>query len=168
MKNELEDFIQQHRAALDNKEVPSHAWANIQQRLFEKQPWLQPIRYWQAAAILFFTLSVGLWWQSKPVGGQNAVREFSDAEAFYNQEISEKIKLINNTHQDLNGFTRDFQQLEAMYMVLKEEMAQQPSEKVKEALVLNLLVRINLLNKQLQEIDEANRKTTTVEEKKQS
>ena len=49
----------------------------------------------------------------------------------------------------LNGFTQDFKQLEAMYMILKEEMKSRPSEKVKDALVLNLLVRINLLNQQL-------------------
>jgi hypothetical protein len=38
-------------------------------------------------------------------------------------------------------------------MILKEEMKSQPSEKVKDALVLNLLVRINLLNQQLYKLD---------------
>jgi hypothetical protein len=154
MRDEIEKFIQHNRAAFDDKEVPEQAWATVQQQLFAKQRWMQPIRYWQAAAVLFCALSVGLWWQNSALPGKRSAREFSDTEIFYNQQITEKLKLINSDNQDLNGFTQDFQQLEAMYMVLKEEMNQHPSEKVKEALVLNLLVRINLLNKQLQEIDE--------------
>ena len=55
--------------------------------------------------------------------------------------------------EGLNGFTQDFQQLEAMYMILKEEMKNTPSQKVKDALVLNLLVRINLLNQQLYKLE---------------
>jgi hypothetical protein len=57
-------------------------------------------------------------------------------------------------NEGLNGFTRDFEQLEAMYMVLREEMKTRPSEKVKDALVLNLLVRIDLLNQQLHKLEE--------------
>jgi hypothetical protein len=81
--------------------------------------------------------------------------EFKDVEAFYFQQISEKVELIDRFQKNdgLNGFTQDFQQLEAMYMVLKEEMKTRPSEKVKDALVLNLLVRINLLNQQLSKLD---------------
>ncbi len=56
-------------------------------------------------------------------------------------------------NEGLNGFTHDFQQLEAMYMILKEEMKTSPSQKVKDALVLNLLVRINLLNQQLYKLE---------------
>ena len=41
-----------------------------------------------------------------------------------------------------------------MYMILKEEMKSSPSQKVKDALVLNLLVRINLLNQQLYKLDQ--------------
>jgi hypothetical protein len=40
-----------------------------------------------------------------------------------------------------------------MYMVLKEEMKASPSEKVKDALVLNLLVRIDLLNQRLHKLE---------------
>jgi hypothetical protein len=41
-----------------------------------------------------------------------------------------------------------------MYSVLKEEMKNHPSQKVKDALVLNLLVRIDLLNQQLHNLEE--------------
>ncbi|MFN9500145.1 MAG: hypothetical protein ACK57K_02365, partial [Chryseotalea sp.] len=65
---------------------------------------------------------------------------------------------------DLNGFTSDFQQLEAMYAVLQEEFQNRPSEKVKDAMILNLLVRINLLNKQLQEVEEKENEKTKVKD----
>ena len=41
-----------------------------------------------------------------------------------------------------------------MYQVLKEQMKIQPTQKVKEALVLNLLVRIDLLNQLLYKLDQ--------------
>jgi hypothetical protein len=40
-----------------------------------------------------------------------------------------------------------------MYQVLKEEMKIHPSQKVKDALVLNLLVQIDLLNQELHKIE---------------
>jgi hypothetical protein len=89
------------------------------------------------------------------VENTQALNEFTDVEAFYVQQISHKVELIGEfTESDgLNGFTRDFQQLEAMYQVLKEEMKARPSQKVKDALVLNLLVQIDLLNQQLHRLE---------------
>jgi hypothetical protein len=85
-----------------------------------------------------------------------AMKEFSDVEAFYTQEISQKVELIEAISEGGNAdeFTQDIKQLEAMYLVLKEEMKNRPSKKVKDALVLNLLVRINLLNQQLHRLED--------------
>jgi hypothetical protein len=45
--------------------------------------------------------------------------------------------------------------LDAMYEVLKEELKKNPSnEDVKDALTLNLLIRIDLLNEQLRAVEE--------------
>ncbi|GCC50212.1 hypothetical protein SanaruYs_04270 [Chryseotalea sanaruensis] len=159
MKDELKDFMEQNRGAFDTKEVPEKVWTNVSQHLFGRQQFWQPIRYWQAAAVVFFALSSFLFLQDK-VGlkQQASMKEFRATEAFYIEEISEKKKMIHAVSaNDLNGFTQDFQQLEAMYMVLKEEMNQKPSEKVKDALILNLIIRINLLNKQLHEVEESSR-----------
>jgi len=40
-----------------------------------------------------------------------------------------------------------------MYLVLKDEMKKRPSQDVRDALVLNLLVRIDLINQQLNKLD---------------
>jgi hypothetical protein len=114
---------------------------------------------WRAAAVLMMGLSVYLL-LSKPSQEKIKVagieKEFSEVESFYTAQINEKVRLIHDLKgEGLNGFTHDFQQLEAMYNVLKEELKNSPSEKVKDALELNLLVRIDLLNQQLSKLDKA-------------
>ena len=157
MKDELKNFVQKHRSAFDDKEVPAQVWENIDQSLFKKNFKIRPIHYWQAAAVVFFALSSFLWVRNGvPIAKPEEAREFADTEAFYKQQIQEKVALIHSVNaNDLSAFGQDLQQLEAMYAVLKEELEKRPSEKVKDALILNLMVRTNLLNKQLQELDQA-------------
>jgi hypothetical protein len=115
------------------------------------------VTLWRAAAVIFMALSVYLLIPQNQVRRQNdvALKEFTDVEAFYTKQISEKVELIDGfrRNEGLNGYTQDFQQLEAMYQVLKEEMKSSPSQQVKDALVLNLLVRIDLLNQQLHKLE---------------
>jgi hypothetical protein len=159
MKDQLEDFVRRNRPAFDDREPSSRVWRGIEASLgIRRHSWLRPEALWRAAAIFFMALSVYLLipGQTAKVENAQAMKEFSDVEAFYIQQISNKVDLIGEfTGSDgLNGFTHDFQQLEAMYLVLKEEMNARPSEKVKDALVLNLLVRIDLLNQQLHRLEE--------------
>lgn len=170
MQDELEDFIKRNRASFDDKDAPEHAWENIRRTMAFQSPSLwNSVRIWRAAAVLFM-LTTGYFLVStsmsrrdekqQQLAGTNTLNEFNDVEEFYIDQISEKVKLIDNFKQPdgLNGFTNDFHQLEAMYMVLKEEMKHSPSEKVKDALVLNLLVRIDLLNQQLHKLEHQQRK----------
>jgi len=160
MKDQLDDFIQKNRAGFDDKEPSEKVWKNIESSLTfaSKNRW-NAVVWWRAAAIIFMALSAYLLMPKKVTKSQTselAASEFSDVEAFYVQQISEKVELIDGfqKNEGLNGFTQDFKQLEAMYMILKEEMKSTPSQKVKDALVLNLLVRINLLNQQLYKLDQ--------------
>lgn len=159
MKDSLEDFVGKNRAAFDDKEPSPGAWKNIAMSLGLKGSSIwQSVVLWRAAAVIFMVLS-GYLLIPKDVNTSGnadiAVAEFNDVEEFYFQQISEKVELIDEfqRNEGLNGFTQDFQQLEAMYMVLKEEMKASPSEKVKDALVLNLLVRIDLLNQRLHKLE---------------
>ena len=99
-----------------------------------------------------------------------AVNEFNDVEEFYTAQISQKVALIEEVSgsSSTDEFTQDFKQLEAMYNVLKEEWKTRPSKKVKDALVLNLLVRINLLNQQLHRLEEDMEKEDSAEGKSNS
>ena len=160
MKDQLDDFIRKNREGFDDKEPSEKVWRNIESSIkFNTKSGWNAVVWWRAAAIFFMALSAYLLIPKETAKSQTselAASEFHDVEAFYVQQISEKVELIDGfqKNEGLNGFTQDFKQLEAMYMILKEEMKSSPSEKVKDALVLNLLVRINLLNQQLYKLDQ--------------
>ncbi|HZI25578.1 MAG TPA: hypothetical protein VFD46_10890 [Chryseolinea sp.] len=159
MDDRLEDFIRKNRDSFDDKAPSEKAWRNIEASMkFKNKSGWSTLTLWRAAAIVFMILSAYLLVPKPVIKNQAtdvAASEFNDVEAFYFQQISEKVELIDGFQKSegLNGFTQDFKQLEAMYMILKEEMKSRPSQKVKDALVLNLLVRINLLNQQLSKLD---------------
>lgn len=156
MKDQLEDFIRQHKAAFDDKEPSERVWASISNTLFNSRSLWNSLTVWRAAAVVLLGLCIYLAIPrlSEPKD-RLALKEFKDIETFYISQISEKVDQIEAFRgvDELNGFTSDFHQLDAMYEVLKEEMKTRPSQKVKDALVLNLLIRIDLLNQQLHKID---------------
>jgi len=159
--DELEKFVRSNREAFDDKEPSDKVWAKVEDDLFPKtrKLWWDSVTIWRAAAMIFMALSIYLMIPKEPRADNTKIAQtsdFGDVEAFYIQEISAKVELIDELSGggESNDFTENFQQLEAMYSVLKEEYKTRPSKKVKDALVLNLLVRIDLLNKQLQRLEE--------------
>lgn len=159
--DELGNFIRANRDAFDDQEPPSKVWNAISDSMQFRTSikWYNKLIVWKVAAMLFLGLSIYLLIPKNQFAGETskvALNEFQDVEAFYIREISQKVELIEEISQGetADEFTQDFQQLEAMYLVLKEELKSRPSKKVKEALVLNLLVRINLLNQQLHRLEE--------------
>jgi hypothetical protein len=159
MKDPLEEFIHRNRSGFDDKEPSEKVWQNIKKGLgFETQSLWNSVMLWRAAAIVFMALSGYLLIPEIRDSRQTAdatMNDFKDVEAFYFRQISEKVGMIDEFQKSegLNGFTQDFQRLEAMYMVLKDEMKSGPSKKVQDAMVLNLLVRIDLLNQQLHKLE---------------
>ncbi|MEJ7645447.1 MAG: hypothetical protein WKF87_12700 [Chryseolinea sp.] len=164
MKDPLEDFVRRNRAGFDDKEAPASAWKNIEKSMgFNQRSLWNSLALWRAAAIIFMAVSGYLLLSGTQTKLANfaasdiASNEFKDTEEFYFKQISDKVAMIGEfqRNEGLNGFTHDFQQLDAMYLVLKEEMKSSPSEKVKDALVLNLLIRVDLLNQQLHHLEKA-------------
>jgi hypothetical protein len=160
MKDPLEEFVRQNRADFDDKVPSEKAWGRIEKSMgFESFRLWDSVVLWRAAAIVFMALSGYLLIPESKARIQvsSAQNEFRDVEEFYFKQISEKVEMIGEFQKSegLNGFTQDFQRLDAMYMVLKEEMKSRPSQKVQDALVLNLLVRIDLLNQQLYKLEKA-------------
>jgi|SRR5690606_612545 hypothetical protein len=162
MKERIEDFIRRNRDAFDDQQPAETIWNGISEKLLSKRPSLwNRLSVWRAAAVLFMGLSLYLALRPGTAANadQQAMREFADVEKYYTDQIARTVQLIDSygTKEGLNGFTQDLYQLEAMYLVLKEEMERNPSAKVRDALVLNLLVRIDLLTQQLQKLDNGRR-----------
>ncbi len=158
MKDQLEDFIRQNKVAFDDKEPSEKNWNKISNKLFESVSLWNNLMVWRVAAVILLGFCIYLALPKLQDRKENAIalNEFKDIELFYISQIANKVDQLEGhrgPEGGLNGFTHDFQQLEAMYQVLKDEMKTHPSQKVKDALVLNLLVQIDLLNQQLHKIE---------------
>ena len=164
-KDRLEQFIHENRAAFDDQEPGEKVWQGISRDLdadFPVRRLKRQLWYWKAAALLLLMTSGLLLWSllAHPIslesGLAKASKDFTEIEAFYFKQISEKRELIYH-HEDLLGdvdFEHELQKLDAMYQVLKTDLDQRPSKEVVDALILNLLVRIDILNKALERLEE--------------
>lgn len=160
MEDQLEQFIRQNREGFDGPGPSEKVWHKVNGS-FPARP-MGIIRFpWNAmgwaAAVVFMALSAYLY--SRPMTdvpeyNGKAMRGFGEVEGFYSQQIAEKVALIGHFETD-DDFAHSFKQLEAMYLELREEMKVRPSEKVRNALELNLLVRINMLNRQLDNLEKS-------------
>jgi hypothetical protein len=158
-KDALEDFIREQREPLSPREPSQRVWRSIESALWQRKGLWHSLNVWRAAAAIFFALSAWLLVaKPTPVANPEQARlqgEFRDVESFYKQQIAEKVALIEHFDTDDDDqFAQDLQKLDAMYQVLLEEMRRKPSQQVKDALVLNLLVRVDLLNQQIQKLEE--------------
>jgi hypothetical protein len=163
MKDSLKKFVQQNREAFDDQMPPENTWSKIENALPKKLNHIfwNSVSLWRAAAIIFFGLSAYLLVSksySRPNKQEIAeIQGFNDLETYYSSQISEKLEMVHH-YQSSTGLTEDeitqnLKKLEAMYLVLKDEMKRRPSQDVRDALVLNLLVRIDLINQQLNKLD---------------
>lgn len=170
MKDSLKNFINQHREEFDDKRPSDNTWAKIQSNLPGRSVTLwSNVQVWRAAAGLFLALSVYLMISrnfNQPLGADRAKLqvEFNDLENFYNRQIADKVELISNIQEfnDDDSFAQDLEKLDAMYQVLREQMKTHPSEKIKDALILNMLVRIDLLNQQIKNLEDSEKKSEDV------
>ncbi len=164
MKNDsLKEFISKNREGFDAQTPPENLWQKIESALpkFPKQVFWNSVSFWRAAAIVLLGLSSYLFYvkNNTKVEKQDvaAMQGFSDLENYYSSQITEKMDLVSR-YQSQTGLTEDevtqnLKKLEAMYLVLKDQLKKRPTQDVRDALVLNLLVRIDLINQQLNKLD---------------
>jgi hypothetical protein len=161
MKDPMEDLFRNQRDAFDDKTPPDRVWARIERNLFgtSRVSLWNSVVIWRVAALVLLGLSAYLFIAPRlPLRVEDALaqKEFIEVESFYAAQITEKASMIQRDDGFAeDGLTADFEKLEAMYAVLSEELKKHPSQKVKDAMVLNMLVRIDLLNAQLQRQEEA-------------
>jgi hypothetical protein len=170
MDDSLKNFVNQHREEFDDKKPSEKVWTSIDKQLTGKKETLwSNVMIWRVAAMLFLSLSVYLMVSKNPTPLMGADRaklqvEFKDLEDFYNGQIADKVEMISDIQEfdDHASFTQDIEKLDAMYQVLREQMKVHPSEKIKDALILNMLVRIDLLNQQIKNLEDSEKKSGEV------
>jgi len=164
----LEKYIKENRAAFDDKNPPEDAWHNINDQLDNNDTRVVPIStyLWRAAAIVLF---VAVLWlivdrpeRADTIAGTNELINdneiaFDDVEAFYIKEIETKQSMIIQFVADNPELDKDLlgeiDQLDSTYQVLKSAAVVGQSERIIDAMVLNLQMRIDILNQQLEVLE---------------
>ena len=155
--DKLESFIKQNRHQLDDRTPPEAIWNEIDAKLPNKTP-VSKMIYWQAAAVIFFILSIGLLFNNfqrdySPNGIAGNNPEFDKTEQYYFNVIEDKEVLLTSYLAGYpglaNDFRKDLQELSKNYQKLKADFETNRSEEVLSALIKNLQLQQELLNNQL-------------------
>ena len=166
--DKLEKFIKENRAAFDDKRPPEDAWHNINDQLDNNETRTVPIStyIWRAAAIVLFAAVIWLLVdRSESVdtfaGANGFISDneiaFNDVEAYYIKEIETKQSLIVQFVADNPELDKDLlveiDQLDSTYQMLKSAAEVGQSERIIDAMVLNLQMRIDIVNQQLEVLE---------------
>ena len=141
--DKLEKFVRENRVVFDDKEPPADVWHNINDQLENSErPTVSIGSYlWRAAAIVLFAAVVWLMVDRSDRNDSSAM-----SEGFLNEnEIA-----FNDVDKDL---LVEIDQLDSSYQMLKTAADEGHSEKIIDAMVLNLQMRIDILNQQLEVLE---------------
>ncbi|MEQ8472266.1 MAG: hypothetical protein RIC35_13825 [Marinoscillum sp.] len=163
MGDQLERFVINNREHFDKEEPSEKVWQNINQRKSRGTKW---VGAWKVAAILLLISTVYLVFERK-VGDETETKaltadtEFEQVEAYYTTLIAQKRKEIAQFRQQSleRDFLMEIDRLDQMYDQLKRTYKNQnSSDLITDAMISNLQLRINILNKQLEILQELKRK----------
>lgn len=166
MSDRLEEFIKNHKEAFDDREPSDQLWVSIEKELENDTrkvvpawPWV-----WKVAAVFFFVTSAWLvadklLRHGGPLGEEELAmtdeyRDFVEADRYYTTLISQKkqeiedFRLANSNLEE--EFLNDVDKLDSMYIELKNELKTfQYNEKLMDAVIRNLQLRVEILNQQI-------------------
>jgi hypothetical protein len=187
MSNKLKKFIWDNRAAFDDNAPSEKVWQNIEAAFTTKQKKkfiLKPLYKWSMAAAAVLVVSLGVYFFMNR--NKNTVTEYagntiapdmittSDA-----PEVGQFAKMIALKQEELRSlakdqpelyqqFTRDINQLDSSYNILKNQLSATPNrELLLEAMVQNLQLQLNVLNQQLNIIHQIKQKKNSHEKNTQ-
>ena len=165
-KDKLEQFIRGHRSEFDSADPPDEIWKAVSWQLDHSNPENVPNHWlwvWKAAAILFFGLSAYLFIQingnkrseyNMNITWEQQIAEFENAEQYYNSIIHvKKQELINYLDEKspfYYDFKKDISELDSMYILLKGDFDTNSNDLVMDAMIRNLQLRIEIMDRQLQ------------------
>ena len=168
--DKLESYVKDNRESIDQLNPPESLWAKIESGL-------QPVSkknlmiYWQAAAVIFFALSIGLLVKNYQTSNELSSyvfsdTEFADTEQYYIKDIQDKEVLLTSSLQlypELAAdFKNDLNELSKNYQKLKADFDDNRSEEVLNALIINLRLQQELLNNQIKIIHLINEENENV------
>jgi hypothetical protein len=177
MKDKLEKFVQEHRDEFDSFEPRPDLWQDISKELHQKKTvrslWPDRVHLWKYAASIVLLIAVSfIIWQLIPAtnpSGQVAANEqfqsvaeiapqLAEVETYYTSLIHQKQEEIGAYDLKALGIEENFGQdiagLDSSYHRLKRELASTPNkDQIMDAMILNLQMRMEILNKQLKTLE---------------
>jgi len=159
MDDRLEKFIKTHRADLDEKVPRKSLWSEIEHELPtapKQRSMSKPVMYWRAAAVILLLVSSWLVFDKVNQSDVPVMAELSpqliEAEGYYISLIDQKrdeILTMSEKYEFGSDFLYEIDRLDSMYSVLKHDMTNGNEENLADAMILNLQLRIEILNQQL-------------------
>ena len=167
--NNLENFIRENRDNFFDESPSDEVWKKIEARL-QKEKKIPFRLFWNnnfikiAAVFLILIGSVVVFYNYYLPEKNTSVKdteqmdysleEFQETEDFYIQLISEKKAELYSYKTDSvfleKDFLKDMDELDNLYLELKKNIHQQNyNEKMVDAAIVNLQLRIHILNKQI-------------------
>jgi len=165
--DKLEKFVGEHRQEFDTEEPRAQVWDQIKSQL--NGPKVIPMdRYswvWKAAAVFLFGLSSYLLIEKQITSNNQEVAQTEEVQKFALSEIEmhytsiieqkkvEVLKLGAGHPQMVQDFQNDVGSLDSHYAELLVEFTETNNQRVLDAMINNLKLRIDILNYQISIIE---------------
>lgn len=154
MSDRLEQFIRDHKEALDHLKAPEGVWdrvAPIRKAVF-------PIWKYTAIAasgLLLIAMGYILGMRTQQAPMDESYSELKEAEQYYQSRINQKMEQIKTlpVHDEVIS---DLQVLDEVYEQLRKEMAQDPNtkpERLLSAMVRHQQQKLDIMEKILERVD---------------
>ena len=161
MKDRLEKFVSDNRESFDTETPNERVWKRIARDLSQRPVSSAGFWIWKAAAIIFFGLSSFLLLKDyvftvdETPDFANIASEFEETEEYYKSLISIKEQELDTYSIDSDfDYMSQLGNLNAIYQVLRAELEENPSKPVVDALILNLISRVDILNRELDRLEQ--------------
>lgn len=165
-KDKLEQFIIEHREALDQLEPNPRIWEKVDANINPGKP--NTIIYWLLGVIVILVATVSLlvgmqMGESKTIeptyfANQEQYNEFRETEQFYTTMVDFKLDQMGNTTETVQ-VRNDLDQLDEVYNELKNELltsSQSDNEMIISLMISNYKTKIEILEKVLTKSSEKN------------
>lgn len=160
MKDRFEKFVSENRESFDLETPNDRVWKGVQREISGKRASTSGFWMWKAAAVFFFFLSAFLLLNDFLINSERAGKltgntdQFIETENYYTSLISLKEQELDNYADNVDfDYMAQLGNLNAIYQVLKTELEKDPSQPVIDALILNLISRVDILNRELDRLE---------------
>lgn len=165
MKDKIEKFISENRLDLDDLEPKQSTWESIQKNVRKTEMNVNWV--WKVAAVVLLVTTLSLVLERTLVKNNEIMvtdaispnEELEQVEVYYAGLIHQKQTQIKLVIQQKNltdvELLEDLEDLDLMYAVLKKDLEQNTNnEKLMNAMIRNLQLRVEILNKQLEILEQ--------------